>query len=30
MYEAAHGNAKLMEEIVNWFKEERNETIKPE
>jgi hypothetical protein len=30
IYEAAHGNTKLMEEIVNWFKEERKETVKPE
>jgi hypothetical protein len=29
-YQAAHGNAKLMEEIVDWFKEERKKTVKPE
>jgi len=30
MYEAAHGNTKLRDEIVKWFKEQRNEIIKPE
>ena len=29
MYEAAHGNKRLRDEIVKWFKEERNEIIEP-
>ena len=30
MYQAGHGNEKLREEIVEWFRKERNETVKPE
>lgn len=30
MYHASHGNEKLRDEIIEWFKKERNETIKPE
>ena len=30
IYQAGHGNEKLRDEIVEWFKRERNETIKPE
>ena len=30
MYQASHGNEKLRDEIIEWFKKERNETIKPE
>jgi len=30
MFEASHGNEKLMEEIVEWFRKERNESVKPE
>ena len=30
MYLASHGNEKLRDEIVAWFKKERNETLKPE
>jgi hypothetical protein len=30
MYEAGHGNEKLREEIVDWFRKERNEIVKPE
>jgi len=30
IYEASHGNEKLRTEIINWFKKERNEPIKPE
>ena len=30
IYSASHGNEKLRDEIVEWFKKERNETIKPE
>jgi hypothetical protein len=29
MYEAGHGNQKLRDEIVEWFKKERNESVKP-
>jgi hypothetical protein len=29
-YQAAHGNAKLMEEIVGWLKKERQRKVKPE
>jgi len=27
---AGHGDEKLRDEIIEWFKKERNETIKPE
>jgi len=30
IYSASHGNEKLRDEIIEWFKKERNETIKPE
>jgi len=30
IYSASHGNEKLRDEIIGWFKKERNETIKPE
>ena len=30
IYHAGHGNEKVRDEIVEWFKKERNETIKPE
>jgi hypothetical protein len=30
MYQAGHGNEKLRDEIVEWFRKERNETVKPE
>jgi len=30
IYQAGHGNDKLMNEIIEWFKKERNETVKPE
>jgi hypothetical protein len=30
IYEAGRGNEKLRSEIVEWFRKERNETIKPE
>lgn len=30
IYEASHGNEKMREEIIEWFKKERNEIIKPE
>jgi hypothetical protein len=30
MYEAGHGNQKLRDEIVEWFKKERNETVRQE
>jgi hypothetical protein len=30
IYEASHGNEKLRNEIVKWFRKERNETVKPE
>jgi hypothetical protein len=30
MYEAGHGNDEMKNAIVKWFKEERNETVKPE
>ena len=29
-YQAAHGNSKLVEEIVDWLREERKRIIKPE
>jgi len=28
--QAGHGNEKLRDEILEWFKKERNKTIKPE
>jgi len=30
MYEASHGNEKVRDEIVQWFKEKRNKTLQPE
>lgn len=30
MYQAGHGNEKLRNEIVEWLRKERNETVKPE
>jgi hypothetical protein len=30
IYQAGHGDEKLQEEIVEWFKKERNKGIKPE
>ena len=30
MYEAGHGNEKLRDEILAWFRKERNETLEPE
>ena len=30
IYEAGHGNTKLRDEILEWFKNERNETLEPE
>jgi len=30
IYLASHGNEKLRNEIIDWFKKERNKTIKPE
>ena len=27
IYEAGHGNKKLMGEILEWFRKERNETL---
>ena len=30
MYEAGHGNDEVKDAIVKWFKEERNETVRPE
>jgi hypothetical protein len=30
IYEAGHGNDKVRDEIVEWFRKEQNETIKPE
>jgi len=30
IYLAGHGDEKLRREIIEWFKKERNETIKPE
>jgi hypothetical protein len=29
IYEAGHGNEKVRNEILEWFKKERNETLKP-
>ncbi len=30
MYAAGHGDEKLREEIIEWFKNERNEVLEPE
>ena len=30
IYLASHGDEKLRNKIIRWFKKERNETIKPE
>ncbi len=30
MYEASHGNEKVRDEIIEWFKEKRSETLQPE
>lgn len=30
IYQAGHGNEKMRDEIIEWFKKERNETLKPE
>jgi len=30
IYQADHGNEKLRDEIIEWFRKERNETVKPE
>lgn len=30
IYEASHGNEKLCNEILEWFKKKRNKTLKPE
>jgi len=30
MYKAGHGDEKLRDEILAWFKEKRNLTLKPE
>jgi len=30
IYQAAHGNDKLRDEIVNWFREKHNKIVKPE
>lgn len=30
IYEAGHGNKKLMGEILEWFRKERNETLIPD
>ncbi len=30
MYQAGHGDEKLRDEIVEWFRKERNEIVKPE
>jgi hypothetical protein len=30
MYEAGHGNEKKRDEILAWFKQERNKILKPE
>jgi hypothetical protein len=30
IYQAHHGKKKLLNEIIEWFGRERNETIKPE
>jgi hypothetical protein len=30
IHEAGHGDKKLRDEIIEWFRKERNETVKPE
>lgn len=30
IHQASYGNEKLLRETIEWFKKERNETIKPE
>jgi len=30
IYEASHGNQKMLNEIIRWFRKERNKTLKPE
>lgn len=30
IYEAGHGNKKLRDEIIDWFRKEHNEAVKPE
>ncbi len=30
IYAAGHGNERLRDEIIDWFKKERNEIVKPE
>jgi len=30
MYQAGHGDETLRDEIVEWFRKERNENVKPE
>jgi hypothetical protein len=30
MYQASHGNEKLRNEIVEWFREKRSKDVKPE
>jgi hypothetical protein len=30
IHQAGQGNEKLRDEIIEWFKKERNETVKPE
>ena len=29
IYAAGHGNEELRDEIIEWFRKERNETVKP-
>lgn len=30
IHQASHSNSKLRDEIIEWFRKERNETVKPE
>jgi len=30
IYEAGHGNEELRNRIIEWFKKERSQTVKPE
>lgn len=30
IHSAGHGNEKMRDEIIEWFRKERNETLKPE
>jgi hypothetical protein len=30
VYQAGHGDEKLLDEIVEWFRKERDEAVKPE